>query len=45
MTYTYDLNRFHELFDKKNHDFRVTLASLKKLKNKKGDLSALMGKL
>jgi predicted aminopeptidase len=45
MTYTYDLDRFYELYEKKNRDFRAALASLKKLKNKKGDLHALMGTL
>jgi predicted aminopeptidase len=38
MTYTYDLNWFYELYRKKNRDFRVMLAILKKLKNKKGDI-------
>ena len=42
MTYTYDLNRFYELFEKKNHNLRATLAALVGLKKKKGDPHILM---
>jgi predicted aminopeptidase len=42
MTYTLNLSTFHDLFERKNRDFKTMLASLKTLKRKKGDLHELV---
>jgi predicted aminopeptidase len=45
MTYTLNLSLFRELYERKHHDFRAMLASLKTLKKKKGDLHEWIGTL
>jgi|WetSurMetagenome_2_1015567.scaffolds.fasta_scaffold108060_2 predicted aminopeptidase len=45
MTYTMSLSVFRDLYDRKKGDFKAMLLSLKTLKNKKGDLHELVGKL
>jgi len=42
MTYTYDLNQFYELYEKKNRNLRATLSALVSIKKRKGDPNALM---
>jgi predicted aminopeptidase len=45
MTYTLNLSLFRDFYDKKNHDIRAMLKSLKTLKRAKGDPHASMVKL
>jgi predicted aminopeptidase len=42
MTYTLNVSIFHDLYERKNRDFKAMLASLKTLKKKKGDLHELV---